>query len=265
MKKLPLRTVLLVVLFLGVGFNAVLAIRAYQQHRQLNGSGFDRVEQGQDAPGTLVKDLNALLDQPALRRTVYEGIENRNLFSQDRTAWKPPVEESGELEETFSEARRTDVVLYGTFVSQGRLGALVEFPHLEEKLQHQRMFDGDTVVSTAKKNKSYTIVRVKEDSIIVKDQSAVVFRIELYENKKKNRRSAAVAKTSITVEKGDGKDVGSAVVAGKSRAEAAAEVVHQRQAQARQDEMVKSGELRKVNTPFGTAYVKSPAEKKEEK
>ncbi|WP_321531242.1 hypothetical protein [uncultured Desulfuromonas sp.] len=265
MKKLSLRTVVLVVLLLGVVLNVALALRVYQRNRHIDSSTTSRSQQSSEASGSLVKDLNALLSPPTFRHTVYEGIENRNLFSQTRTAWKPPIDEDEEPEETFSKARRTDVVLYGTYLSQGRLRALVEFPHLEEKLRRQRLFAGEQVTSNAKKKKSYTIVSVKDDSITVKDQNAVVFRVGLYDAKKKPHRSAAVAKTSITVEKDDRNEGGSSVVAGKSRAESAAEVVHQRQAKARQEQMIKSGELRKVTTPFGTAYVKSPATKKEEK
>lgn len=209
----------------------------------------------------VVNDIKVLLAQNALRRNSYQLIADKNLFSAQRTAWQPPVVEKIETGEVVSLARRTDVILYGTFTVGEKMGALLGFSSLKPDQRKKTMFPGDTVSSEAgRKSKSYTLVKVKPSSVVIKDQKGIVFNINLYDGKKTNQK-IATAKTSISVTNESPEKKSSAVVVGSSRSAEAATTVKARKAAVQRQQEVKSGELKKVNTPFGPAYIKGTATK----
>lgn len=213
-------------------------------------------------PETAVSDIKTLLAQSSLRRNSYQLIADKNLFSSQRTAWQALVVEKTETGEVVvSQARRTDVVLYGTFMLGEKMGALLEFTSLKPSQRKKTMFAGDKVSSeTGRKSKSYTLIKVEPASVVIKDHKGIVFHIDLHDGKKRNQKVAST-KASISVTSESSVKEPSAVVVGSSHSAEAATVVKARKAAVQMQQKVDSGELQKVNTPFGPAYIKGTATK----
>lgn len=209
-----------------------------------------------------VSDLKTLLGQSPLRRNSYQLIGDKNLFSPERTAWQSPVVDKAEAGDVVvSPVSRSDVALYGIFKLGEKKGALLEFTSLKKDQRKKTMFPGDTVSSPGdRKKRSYTLLSVKPASVVIKDQNGVVFNVDLYKDKKV-RHKAVETKTSISVNSDDTAPKSSAVVVGSSRSVEAGAVVNARKAAVQLQRQVAAGELKKISTPFGTAYVKDTAAK----
>lgn len=209
-----------------------------------------------------VGDLKTLLDQSSLRRNSYQLIGEKNLFSPERTEWQTPAVEKAETGDVVvSRISRSDVALYGIFKLGEKKGALLEFTSLKKDQRKKTMFPGDTVSSLGYRNgRSYTLLSVNPASVVIKDQNGVVFNVDLYKDKKV-RQKAVKTKTSISVNSDDTAQVSSAVVVGSSRSVEAGAVVNARKAAVQLQQQVEAGELKKISTPFGTAYVKGTAAK----
>ena len=260
MKKPDTQTVILLVLFLLAAGNVVAAFGVYERASLIKDLRPGKGNEAQPLDSNrIAKDMKTLLDPPVVRKTSYAVIADKNLFSSKRAAWRPEAPEPEAPEEVFSEARRTDVVLAGIFKIGGRTGAMLEFPNLKIGSGTSILFPGESVsADSGKKGKSYTLVKIAASSATIKDQSGIVFNVPLYDASKKNRSKGAapVAKTSISVETDEAKDTPTSVVAGPSYSAEAEKVVKDRQA-AKLEQKVESGDLVKVKTPFGSAYIKN--------
>ena len=209
------------------------------------------------SPDGVVNDMKTLLAQNELRRNSYQLIAEKNLFSAQRTAWQPPVVEDPETEVVVSQARRTDVVLYGTFVVGDKMGALLEFTSLKSDQRKKTLFPGDKVSSASgSRNRSYVLLKVEPSSVMIKDNKGIVFNVDLY-NAKKRQSKVTTSKTSISITKDESvKESSSAAIVGSKHSTEAEKVVKARQSAVARQKKVESGELRKVATPFGTTYIK---------
>lgn len=265
MKRLETHIIVVALVFLLGVINLAMAVGYFHRAAKVyQPSDAEEVAGGAEQGYLSIEDIRTLLTQNPLRANAYQLIADRNLFSSQRVAWKAPVEEVlPEGEETISEAIRTDVVLYGTFTLQERMGALLEFTAFPPDQRKATLFPGDRVSSEKdRKGRSYLLQEVTSNYVVLKDQNNIVFKIELYSAKNKTASSTPPElKKTIAVEGGTesipaASGSPSSVIAGKSRAAEAAETIEKRRAEARQQQ-VEEGDLRKVSTPFGTVHMKS--------
>jgi len=257
--KKPEPYIIIVVLFsLLAVINLLVSIQLYQKISQpIAISAGTKKHSEPLKPETVASDIKTLLLQDDLRRSSYQIIADKNLFSAQRVAWKPLVADKQAKEETVSQARRTDVVLYGTFTVGKKMGALLEFTSFKKGQRKKTLFPGDQVSSTkgtSRKGKKYTLLKVEPFSVTVKDHNGIVFNVNLYDDKK-HQQEVVKAKTSISVT-GNKSSESSSVVAGSSRSVEAAKVVKARTSAAATKKKLESGELRKIETPFGPAFIK---------
>ena len=264
MKKPELYIIIIVLFSLLAVINVLASLRIYKRTSQpVVVSAGTTKHAAPQSPETVVSDIKTLLSQNELRRNSYQLIADKNLFSPQRKAWQPPVEEQVEpRKEVVSKSRRTDVVLYGTFTVGNKIGALLEFVNFKKGQRKKTLFPGDQVSSVdgAKKGRTYTLLKVEPSFVTVKDNKGVIFAVDLYDEKKPQQK-VVKTKTTISVT-GDSSNKSTSVVAGASRSVEAAKVVKARTAAAAQKKKLKTGELRKVQTPFGTTYIKSNKAKK---
>jgi len=257
--KKPEPYVIIVVLFsLLAVINLLAAVRLYQQISQpITIFAGTNKHSAPLKPETVANDIKTLLLQDELRRSSYQLIADKNLFSAQRVAWKPPVVDKEKNEEVVSQARRSDVVLYGTFTVGNKMGALLEFTSFKKGQRKKTLFSGDQV-STAngasRKEKKYTLLKVKPSSVTVRDYNGIVFNVGLYDDKK-HQQEVVKAKTSISVTSNKSGE-NSSVVAGSSRSVEAAKVVKARTSAVATKKKMESGELREIKTPFGSAFIK---------
>lgn len=242
--------------------NLLLSLGIYQRTRDsvVTDAGGNSNQSESTRSDIAVSDLKGLLNQSPLRRNSYQLIADKNLFSPRRTAWQPPVVEkavSGDVAVTA--ARRKDVVLCGIFKLGQKKGALLEFPNLNSKWRKRTMYAGDTAVSELeRRQKTYTLMKIEEDSVTVRDYKGVVFNVSLYDGKKAKRQAVPAAKSSVTVDSASAPKVSSSVVvAGSEAAAKAKKVAKQGELAARLKRKVEKGQLKKISTPFGTAYLKN--------
>ncbi|RLF03062.1 MAG: hypothetical protein DRJ64_08660 [Thermoprotei archaeon] len=259
MKK-PEPYIIIVVLFLLLAaINLLASARLYQQiSRPITIAAGTKKHSAPLKPETVASDIKTLLLQNELRRNSYQLIADKNLFSAQRKAWQPPVVEKVEPgKEVVSQARRSDVVLYGTFTVGNKMGALLEFTSFKKGQRKKTLFSGDQVSSTkgaSRKEKKYTLLKVNPSSVTVKDRNGIVFNVNLYDDKKP-QPEVVKTKTSISVA-GDKSNQKSSVVVGSSRSVEAAKVVKARTSAAATKKKLESGELIKIETPFGSAFIK---------
>jgi len=240
--------------------NLFAAFRIYQRTSQLSVLPAGTKSRSVSAqPDTIVADMRTLLDKNSVRRDTYQLIAEKNLLSRQRKAWQPPVAKETKQEEVVSQAKRTDVILFGTFTLGTKKGALLEFKKFTSGQRKKTVFVGETVAppeGSKSQVQSYTLVEVGSSSVMIKDQRGVAFHLDLYEGK---QRSGAVsaARKEISVAGVSTKKQESVVVVGGSGSTDVQESVAKKQPTASLQQQLDSGSVRKITTPFGTAYVKS--------
>lgn len=223
----------------------------------------DGVESSLDSTGPQSESgeaVSSLFVQDSLDPATYQPIGTNNLFAKDRTAWQAPLEEQSEAEQPV-EVLRKDVVLYGTFRMGDKKGAVLEFPTMKTDQRKKTVIVGDPITFGSDSGKSdYTLISVGASSVELRGPSGKQFTVELYGKKNKKNNTSPVAKKTISV---DSSNVSSATKAaittvGKSSFAAEADkIAKTRELNAQKQKKIESGELRKVSTPFGTAYVKN--------
>lgn len=226
MKKPKANTLFMGLIVVLTGVNLFVAMDIYRGNSEpevlpcLSGA-----ECAAPSSGVNVNDIRTLLTQNLPRRATYQIIATKNLFSAKRAAWHAPVAETVRSRTVSAQARRTNVVLFGTFSREGKMGAMLEFSNLKPGQNRKTLYPGETITLNAgRKKASYTLVSVDQTSVAIKDQSGAVYRLDLYDDKKV-KKARPVAKTTIEVARGRSTAETSSVVAGSVRATEDADVV----------------------------------------
>lgn len=262
MKRPQAHTLFISFLLVAAVANAVVAVSLYRRSTVTKILPSQKDSQVSSPAGSrsIDNDLKALLQSTPVARASYAVIGDKNLFNAKRTAWKPPVKNLDSTQEDVApKSRRRDVVLCGIFRIGDKKGAILEFPALNSKRRKRTMYVGDTATSDLnQRSQIYVLERIAKDSVTVKDYKGVVFSVPLYDGKKNKRRATVAAKTSVTVDATTAPAQKSAVASVRTGGAAEAQkIAKQREASARLEQKVKQGTLKKVQTPFGTAYLKN--------
>lgn len=273
MKWVPSRAGLFA-LFLGLGLLVLVGDRYFYKKHSRSQDDFV-ASAGQEASGTVqatVKELASRLERRPLASARYAVAAEKNLFAPDRQAWQPPAPRTPEPEpeddkpEDVPAPQRRDVVLYGTYIAGGQKKALLHFKRLRKGrfllAEGEEAVDDEEDNGPRSRRPSYTLLKVEQKSVQLKDDRGSEFSIGLYDNKQ--RRPVKTASTgstpniqveAATTAPAAATTANDANSAGDTKAAPALTAKQIRKMSVEDKEsLVKSGELIKHNTPFGPVY-----------
>lgn len=214
--------------------------------------------------GVIIKELDSLLRKPVRQNSRYQIIAEKNLFDNSRHPWTPPQipkkDKANEKAKVASPVRK-GVILYGTFVSKGKRVALLQFKYLRGAKKQKLVKEGEVVTDKKRTNTPrYKIVKVLPGSVVIRDNTGE-FTVDLYAGKVHRERTTR-NRTSIGVAAGKPRE--STVPLKPPPSPANREVIgtrigsrqrHTNKVLQKRRELVKEGQMKKINTPFGSVYV----------
>ena len=253
------------------GFLLFLGYQSYQREARpepdLAQSG------GRNGVGqTLVEELDQALEKPQAQPGRYRIIEDKNLFSPQREAWKDETVVEAAPEEVPLEAKpqRKDVKLYGLFAMKDKKFAIVGLPRIPLRNKRHVMNEGETVANNdPDRFLSYTLLSIREDSVLMKDQAGERFLIRLETSDAPSAVAAAQASpaapgdnpTSIIVTSsakadsaGGGEQTTETKPSGGRKSAYGGKPSPSMMSEERRDQLVRQGTLVKVRTPMGFMY-----------
>jgi len=224
-----------------------------------------------------IKELRSKLEKTRIGAQRYDVAANKNLFSPERKAWRPPApkpkpepNQSKEAPPVVAPTRR-DVVLYGTYIAGKQKKAILYFKRFRKGrlrlAEGDEARDGDEKAASRPGSPVYKVLKVEAKSVVLQDARGREFTIGLYDNKK--RRPVKTAnKPSIQVEK---VAVSKPVVAAKPKVSNSGNIVNnagksgpkltardiRKLSMEEKNTLVSKGVLKKIETPFGPIYKKA--------
>jgi hypothetical protein len=194
-------------------------------------------------------------------------IVEKNVFSPRRTAWAPPPPPEPAPEEPEAPepppppppAKRDGVELRGTAMVGDTRTAMVHFKTFNPP-ETLILREGAAAKSKSAQKPEFTVVRIEPDKVMMKDAAGAEFQVGLYDHPRQVASQApaqapAVVSTaapaapaptgSVAGEASAGSIVGKTPPKNLSPAEVQRE---------RNEQLVKEGKMRKINTPFGPVY-----------
>lgn len=198
-------------------------------------------------------------------------IAEKNVFSPLRKAWAPPpppqppaepdepvVEEKPEPEPS----RRDDVELRGTAMVGETRKAILGFKSFRSP---QTLLLGEGEVASEKDVKDgprFTVIRIESESVRIKDSEGREFIVGLFDHSREapaatvNQSSVEVAPTAIVQPAGEPAGSSGVVVGGTTGAVAESPESRAQLIQQKNEQLVKEGKMKKIDTPFGPVYRK---------
>lgn len=221
-----------------------------------------------------IKELRSKLSKPEVGVGRYAVTADKNLFAADRKAWQPPAPPQPQVENKDGAAKvpevaapvRRDVVLYGTYLSGSVKKAMLHFKRFRKGrmllAEGEEAKDEETGKSGRRKTPVYKILKVEAKNVTLKDERGAEFVVSLYDNKQRrsartNNKKNIQVEAAVTVAPAPTKSSRPASLAKKSTSPSGS-TLSARQIRKlsveEKDALVKKGELRKLNTPFGPVY-----------
>ncbi len=278
-KWLPTSRAGLAFLFLFLGLVILFFDRQTYRHyagAEIKGEHKELPAKAGTAVQATIKELRSKLEKSRIGAQRYAVAADKNLFSPERKAWRPPAPkpkpEAGQSKEAppVAAPTRRDVVLYGTYIAGKQKKAILYFKRFRKGhlrlAEGEEARDGDERAASRPGSPVYKVLKVEARSVVLQDARGREFTIGLYDNKKR-RPAKTVNKANIKVEKAvvpkpgaikTGKSGGRpGTVAGKSTS-GSEPVLTARDIRklSREDKeaLVAKGVLKKLSTPFGPVY-----------
>ncbi len=244
-----------------------LSWRAYKQEAEIL-----TVSQGREKKSTsavVLEELESLLARPKSAAARYHIIAERNLFSPKRRAWAPPPaapETKNEKPETPKPPPPTEdeLIYFGSFITGETQYAIVGAPRIRSANDEYVVTVGDVIVDPKRKTRSYTILEITREMIVVKDHNNYTFMIGLLDHDRKGQ-VATKNSENVTISKTENPNTQNVLVSvGTKENENSSNKESQNAAKlpkdydtlpdSKKEQLVEQGLLKKMKTPFGTVY-----------
>jgi len=189
-------------LFLGLGLAIVaLSIREYKDYSQQETVASDAA--ASPVPELSIQDLQSMFDlSTSSSAAEFEIIAQKNLFSQDRRAWKPPPPQRDlEDDRDAAQARATDPKsfrLYGVTFSQNEKIALVYYDQLSGNNKHRLVREGDAVYSERDGRIAYKVLSIYQDKVTL-EAGNDSFQISLFGHERREKDTTSRSYSSIVI------------------------------------------------------------------
>lgn len=190
----------LVLIILG-GVMLGLSVRGYKDYSQ-------RDIEAQDISSNASMQVTPLELQAMFELTreaadgEYEIVAQKNLFSPEREAWKPPPREEEEVVDTRpARAPRVnprDFKLYGITSFREEKKALVYYQQSSETNRHSLLREGESASFGQDENQTYQVVSIDQESVSIQVGSET-FEVSLYGHERQVRQRPEVHGASFVI------------------------------------------------------------------
>lgn len=213
---------------------------------------------------------NLLFERRVPPKEQFAVITEKNVFSPFRKAWAPPpppppAEEAvAPTEEKPAEEppKRDDIELRGTAMVGAQRKAILGFKTFRPP---QTMLLGEGEVASEKEiqdGPKFTVVRIESESVRIKDGVGREFMVGLYDHRRQapeatvNQSTVEVAPQAAPQPAAAAPATAGVVVGGGSASTPATPEAKIQRIQERNEQLVKEGKMKKIDTPFGPVYRK---------
>lgn len=182
-------------------------------------------------------------------------IVERNVFSPRRTAWAPPPPPP-EVKTTETAApappppppKRDGVELRGTAAVGDTRTAMVHFRPFNPP-ETLLLREGDTAKPSKADGPVFTVVRIEPDRVLMKDAAGAEFQVGLYDHSRQVAQAPAQPQAVVNTEAAAPAAAPASAVAGEAPRKETPDAI-----QERNEQLVREGKMRKIQTPFGPVY-----------
>jgi len=253
---------ILLCLILSISFIfLVVSWNIYSHAKQINSD--NESISSQKSPSIHLEEIKSLFSSLDKEPNKFEVIERKNLFSPQRAAWQPPPpqKEKPQKKEEVREPRlpdRSDVVLYGTYISNSTQKAILHFKRFSSSPRSRVVKAGQTVRDTgdSKKEILYKVTKITPQVVHLVDDDDRSFAVDIHDHEvkaKTRQQDTRNISISSSRQKSQTTVVGQAPQK-KSDSATSRKKDIQRLSEEAKEKMGKEGKLKKINTPFGTIY-----------
>lgn len=186
-------------------------------------------------------------------------VVEKNVFSPRRTAWAPPPPPETKPEEPEAPAsplpppKRDGVELRGTAMMADVRTAIIHF-RLFNPPETLLLREGTVAKPKQGEGPEFVVERIEANKVIMKDSAGAKFQVGLYDHARQTEAPQAPAQSQAVVSTAPAaaSAPASSVVGEAPKGEPSPAAVQQE----RNEQLVKEGKMRKINTPFGPVYRK---------
>ncbi len=174
----------------------VLSVRGYKEHSQKDIVALDSASISETR--VTRDELRSMFEFTRGSGGDHELIVQKNLFTPDREAWQPPPPRDEEEKETVSASRLNpgDFKLYGITLSGSEKKALVYCQNLPDRNKHRLVSEGETVEH--EEREIFTVASIDGDSVTL-ELGGESLRIGLYDHERRSVDVASQSGRSIVI------------------------------------------------------------------
>lgn len=183
-------------------------------------------------------------------------IVEKNVFSPRRAAWAPPPPPEPKPEEPEAPkpppppAKRDGVELRGTAMVAGERTAMVHFRPFNPP-ETLILREGAVAKPKSGPGPEFTMVRIESDKVIMTDAAGAEFQVGLYDHSRQVASQAPAQPQAVVSTTAPAASAPTSSVVGEAPKKELSPAEVQ---QERNEQLVKEGKMRKINTPFGPVY-----------
>lgn len=212
---------------------------------------------------------NLFFERKVPTKDHFNVIADKNVFSASRKAWTPPQAQEEAKPETAAQnkteeivSKRDDVELRGTAMVEQKRKAILHFKSFRS-VKTFRLGEGDVASEKDQKGgPSFTVLSIASDTVRMKDNAGKEFVVGLYDHKREgpattvNQSKIVEAQAPSPPPQAPAPAPSSVVVGTPTNANQegiSSKTDAQRQ---KNEQLVKEGKMKKIETPFGSVYRK---------